>query len=137
MLYQARIKHLAQALNAPFHDLSDNFCGEKLFQNSADVTAGLAGVERASLIIAHGYPEGMVTQLAITALLEGYNVFVPTDLTLCAEEHHRPLFYDRIRDAAGNVTTARQLLLDRLKRYLLNFARARSHLATEAITRIR
>ena len=85
------------------------------------MTAGLAGVERASLVIAGGYPEGMVTQLAITALLEGYNVFVSTDLTLCAEEHHRPLFYDRIRDAKGNVTTARQLLLDLLKKIPFEF----------------
>ena len=27
-LYQARIKRLAQAFNAPFHDLSDNFAAQ-------------------------------------------------------------------------------------------------------------
>lgn len=108
-----RLRAFALAAEVPFLDLSARFSDSApfLIGRICDVIGEL---KRRSLVVGGGLLEGGVSQTAIQTLLDGFNVFVPADLVVAAEDNHRIHLLDRIRDSAGIVTSERQLLLDLL-----------------------
>ena len=108
-----RLRALAHAADMPFLDLSGEFSGNIPFQIGL-ISDAVATVNRRSLVLGGGLLEGGVSQTAVQTLLDGFNVFVPADLVVAAQDDHRGLLFDRIRDSAGVVTSERQLLLDLL-----------------------
>ena len=110
----AALDAMAQAINAPFLDMATFIGADKGLQLGADLSQAIATVRRRSFVLGGGVLEGVVSQAAIQGLLDGYNDFVPADLTVCADGQWRDVTLNRIRDAAGVVTTRRQLILDLL-----------------------
>ena len=78
------------------------------------VLSRIAELKRRVLLLAGGLLEGAVTQIALSALVEGFDVFVAADLVWTVEPGREPLFFDRITHSCGHVLTRRQVLLELL-----------------------
>ena len=58
--------------------------------------------------------EGAVTQIALSMLLEGYDIYVCADQVKTADAARETIFLERIRYCAGHVVTLPQILLELL-----------------------
>ncbi len=103
---------LAGAISAPLLDLRL----ESDFVVDSDLMAKFADLKRRSLILFGTLLEGAVTQIALTMLLEGYDVYVCADQVRSADPKHETVFHERIRFCAGHVVTLPQILLELLSR---------------------
>ena len=125
--------NLSHVIGVPFLNLSAETDGHTFCAKT--VSYAIASASRRSLILCGGLLEGAVTQIAISALLDGYDVFVVDDLCLTEQTEYRRVFIDRIKDCGGSFVTARQVLhdvsahhpedypVDELKRALEQFPR--------------
>lgn len=107
------LQGLAQAAGLPFLDLGDLFASAN-FEVGAVLSSGIAALRKRSLILGGGALEGAITQTAMQALLDGYDVFVPADLCVGVDQDLRPIHFDRLRDVGGTVTSHRQIILELL-----------------------
>lgn len=103
---------LAGAVSAPLLDLRL----ESEFVVDDALMAKFAGLKRRSLILFGTLLEGAVTQIALTMLLEGYDVYVCADQVRSADPKREAVFLERIRYCAGHVVTLPQILLELLSR---------------------
>lgn len=101
---------LAQAIDAPILQL----IGDADFVVDEDLFARIAEMKRRTLILCGGLLEGAVTQIALAALLEGYDIYICADQLVCGDPERQDIFLDRIRYCAGHIVTTRQILLELL-----------------------
>jgi len=101
---------IAEAVAAPLLDLRNG--GD--FVVDEELMIKLMRLERRSLILAGALLEGAVTQIALSTLVEGYDVYVCVDLTGTEDLAREALFLERIRCCAGHIVTSRQVLLELL-----------------------
>ncbi len=104
--------NLANAIGAPLLDLR----GEGDFLVDSAFIAKFGELKRRSLILFGALLEGAVTQIALSMLLEGYDVYVCADQVKTADAMREDIFLERIRYCAGHVVTFPQLLLELLSR---------------------
>lgn len=104
--------NLADAIGAPLLDLR----GEDDFVVDSAFIAKFAELKRRSLILLGALLEGAVTQIALSTLLEGYDVYVCADQVRTADAAREGIFLERIRYCAGHVVTLPQVLLELLSR---------------------
>jgi nicotinamidase-related amidase len=103
---------MAEAIAAPYLDL----CESRDFVVDDALMTRFNGLKRRSLILMGALLEGAVTQIALSTLLEGYDVYVCADQVATADPAREALFLERIRFCAGHIVTARQILLELLSR---------------------
>lgn len=103
---------LAKAADIPVLELRDSILESIL--SSDNISSGVAQLKRRVLIVCGGLLEGAVTQIALSALVDGFDVFIGADLVWTAEPGREPLFFDRITHCCGHVLTRRQILLELL-----------------------
>ncbi len=103
---------LAGAISAPLLDLRH----ESDFVVDGGLMEKFARLKRRSLILFGTLLEGAVTQIALTMLLEGYDVYVCADQVRSADPKRETVFHERIRFCAGHVVTLPQILLELLSR---------------------
>lgn len=101
-------KEIAQAAGLPLYDGR----GLEPDQDLDPACEAIAREKRTSLLLAGGLLEGVVTRMAISMLMDGYDVFVAADLAATAEAPREALFLERIRTYGGNVLTRRQIILE-------------------------
>jgi len=101
-------KEIAQAADLPLYDGR----GLEPDQDFDHVYEAIAQAKRTSLLLAGGLLEGVVTRMAISTLMEGYDVFLAADLVATAEAPREGLFLERIRSYGANVLTRRQIILE-------------------------
>jgi len=104
------VEPLSQAIGAPVLDLR----GSGDFVVDDGLRSKIADLKRRSLILVGGLLEGAVTQIALSALLEGYDIYVCADLVASAEPAREYIFLQRLRFCAGHIVTARQIILELL-----------------------
>jgi len=104
--------NLAEAIGAPLLDLR----GRNDFVVDAEFMAKFGALKRRSLIILGALLEGAVTQIALSMLLEGYDIYVCADQVRSADAAREGVFLERIRFCAGHVVTLPQILLELLSR---------------------
>lgn len=104
--------NLADAIGAPLLDLR----GENDFVIDSAFVAKFAELKRRSLILLGALLEGAVTQITLSMLLEGYDVYVCADQVRTADATREGIFLERIRYCAGHVVTLPQILLELLSR---------------------
>lgn len=103
---------LACAIAAPLLDLR----GRNDFVVDSAFMAKFAELQRRSLILLGALLEGAVTQVALSMLLEGYDIYVCADQVRTADPAREGVFLERIRFCAGHVVTLPQILLELLSR---------------------
>ncbi len=116
----ALMKQLAEAINAPILqlvDVDDFVVDEKL-------RMAIAAMGHRSLIVCGGLLEGAVTQIAMSSLLDGYDVYVCADQLLTGDPEREAIYLDRIRYCAGHIVTTRQIILELLSQEKEEAARA-------------
>ncbi|MCK5748389.1 MAG: isochorismatase family protein [Oricola sp.] len=101
---------LAEAIAAPHLDLR----GESDFIIDSAFIAKFGELKRRSLILFGALLEGAVTQIALSMLLEGYDIYVCADQVKTADAARETIFLERIRHCAGHVVTLPQILLELL-----------------------
>lgn len=101
---------LAEAIAAPLLDLR----GEGDFVVDSAFMAKFGELKRRSLILLGALLEGAVTQVALSMLLEGYDIYVCADQVRAADTARENIFLERIRFCAGHVVTLPQILLELL-----------------------
>ena len=111
---------LTEAIGAPVLDRSD---ADEFVVDDA-LRASVAEMNRRSLILCGGLLEGAVTQVALSFLLEGYDVYVCADQVVCGDPEREAMYLDRIRYCAGHIVTARQIILELLSQEKEQAARA-------------
>lgn len=111
---------LAQAIDAPILQL----VGDADFVVDEDLFARIAEMKRRTLILSGGLLEGAITQIALAALLEGYDIYVCADQLVCGDPASQDIFLDRIRYCAGHIVTTRQIILELLSQEKNEAARA-------------
>ncbi|MEM6411963.1 MAG: isochorismatase family protein [Pseudomonadota bacterium] len=65
-----------------------------------------------SLILRGGWLEGAVTQVAITCLIEGLDVFIAADACDTREADYRDWFLKRLYSYGATISTTRQLAME-------------------------
>lgn len=103
---------LAGAIGAPLLDLR----GEGDFVVDGAFMAKFGALKRRSLILLGALLEGAVTQITLSMLLEGYDIYVCADQVRAADAAREGIFLERIRFCAGHVVTMPQILLELLSR---------------------
>jgi len=103
---------LADAIAAPLLDLR----GQGDFIVDSAFMAKFSELKRRSLILLGALLEGAVTQIALSMLLEGYDIYVCADQVRAADATRENIFLERIRFCAGHVVTLPQILLELLSR---------------------
>ena len=111
---------LAKVIAAPTMDWSDT---DEFVVDDA-LRASVAEMNRRSLILCGGLLEGAVTQVALSFLLEGYDVYVCADQVVCGDPEREAMYLDRIRYCAGHIVTTRQIILELLSQEKEEAARA-------------
>jgi nicotinamidase-related amidase len=101
---------LAEAIGAPVLQL----VSEADFVVDDDLFSRIAEMKRRTLILCGGLLEGAVTQIALAALLEGYDTYICADQTVTADTDRESVFLERIRFCNGHIVTTRQVLLELL-----------------------
>lgn len=76
----------------------------------SDVPNHIATLKSRSLLLFGGLLEGAVTQIALTALLDGFDVFLAADGTRTNEPAYRETFLLRIHACGGTIITIRQAI---------------------------
>lgn len=76
------------------------------------LTDRIKAMNRRALIVCGALLEGAVTQVSLSALMDGYDVFVPADLVGSADPQNERHFLARITSCGGNVLTRRQIILE-------------------------
>ena len=66
--------------------------------------------QRGTLILCGALLESKVTRVAMSALMDGFDVFVLSDWCITAEPDHRRLFETRIRSKGGAILTSGQAI---------------------------
>lgn len=109
---EAALLAIAQAADIPVLQTR----GAELSDLLADdtVISRIAELKRRVLVLAGGLLEGAVTQVALSALVEGFDVFIAADLVWTAEPEREQLFFNRISAGCGVILTRRQILLELL-----------------------
>lgn len=102
--------NLADAIGAPLLDLR----GERDFIIDNAFMAKFGELKRRSLILFGALLEGAVTQIALSMLLEGYDIYLCADQVKTADAARETIFLERIRYCAGHVVTLPQILLELL-----------------------
>lgn len=95
---------LADAINRPIISIGAKPESEWFSELSADLTQ----LQSRSLLIFGSLLESAVTQISLSALLDGYDVFVVADFTQTKEHAYRESFLNRIRECGGTIVTMRQ-----------------------------
>lgn len=72
----------------------------------------IAGLKKHVIVICGGYLEGAITQITLSGLLDGYDVFVVADLCHCLDQKHQMMFFDRLRSCGAHVVTCKQLIYE-------------------------
>jgi nicotinamidase-related amidase len=103
---------IAEAVAAPFLDLR----GSGDFVVDTALMGKLMQLQRRAILLMGALLEGAVTQIALSTLLEGYDVYVCVDQVATADLAREALFLERIRSCAGHIVTSRQVLLELLSR---------------------
>lgn len=103
---------IAEAAGLPVLELREG--AREAVLGSDNISSGVAQLKRRVLIVCGGLLEGAVTQIALSALVDGFDVFIGADLVWTAEPGREPLFFDRITHCCGHVLTRRQILLELL-----------------------
>ena len=111
---------LASAIGAPVLDQSE--CREFVVDDT--LRSSVAEMNRRSLILCGGLLEGAVTQVALSFLLEGYDIYVCADQVVCGDPEREAMYLDRIRYCAGHIVTTRQIILELLSQEKEEAARA-------------
>ena len=111
---------LAEAIGAPVLQL----VGDADFGVDEDLFACIAEMKRRTLILSGGLLEGAVTQIALAALLEGYDIYICADQLVCDAPGRQGIYLDRIRNCAGHIVTTRQIILELLSQEKEEAARA-------------
>lgn len=104
--------NLADAIDAPLLDLR----GKNDFVVDSAFIAKFGELKRRSLILLGALLEGAVTQIALSMLLEGYDIYVCADQVRTADAARENIFLERIRFCAGHVVTLPQIVLELLSR---------------------
>lgn len=99
---------LADAIEAPLLELR----GGADFLIDSALIGKFGEMRRRSLILLGALLEGAVTQIALSMLLEGYDVYVCADQVRAADATREGIFLERIRFCAGHVVTFPQILLE-------------------------
>ena len=99
---------LAEAIKAPVLDLS----ADKPFLMENGMRSRIAELNRRTLILEGRFLEGAVTQIALSCLLEGYEVYVCADQVATGEPDREEMYLDRIRYCNGHIVTTRQIILE-------------------------
>ena len=103
---------IGSAVGCPLLDLRTDTESGAPFLIDDPLYDQIASLQRRSLLLCGRLLEGALTQIALSTLLQGYNVFVPADLALSAEAGREPLFLGRIASCGGFILTRRQIVLE-------------------------
>ncbi|KCZ48470.1 isochorismatase family protein [Hyphomonas sp. CY54-11-8] len=103
-----QLEAVAAAIGAPVIDLVDS-CD---FLIDDSLRARIAEKNRRTLILCGGWLEGAVTQVALSSLLEGYDVYVCADQVVTEDPGREHVFLERIRFCNGHIVTTRQIILE-------------------------
>lgn len=110
----------AQAIDAPILQLAE----DTNFLLDEQLTSKIADLGRRTLILAGGLLEGAITQIALSSLLDGYDVYVCADRLVTGDPGREETYLDRIRYCAGHIVTTRQIILELLSQEKDEAARA-------------
>ena len=111
-----QILKLAAAIDAPHFDMRTLVKANNSFAIDDALLREIGALRRSSLVIVGALLEGAITQLAMSALLDGFDVFVPADLVLSGDSEREQMYFDRIRAVSGIIVSSRQLLLELMLR---------------------
>ena len=111
-----KILELAALIEAPHFDMRDLVQPNQAFAIDDDLMREIGSLNRSSLVIVGGRLEGVVTQLSMSALLDGFDVFIPADFVLSGDPSGVAMYLDRVRAVSGIVLTGHQLFLELLLR---------------------
>ena len=112
----SKILDLAAAIGAPFFDMRTMVKPDTPFAIDDALMREIGSLKRSSLVIVGGLLEGVVTQLSMSALLDGFDVFIPADLLLSGDPDREDMYLTRIRAVSGIVVTSRQITLELMLR---------------------
>ena len=102
-----RARRFAEEMSLPIHQICPRPGGE------TETLMSPGEKHNQSCFLVSGAPlESAVTWFSLSALLEGFDVFVLADLTFTEQDAYRDLFFDRIRQRGGDVITMRQARLE-------------------------
>ena len=107
-------RKLAEAGNLPLLDLRSDETGDGVFLYDDALVERIKSLKRRMLIVCGGLLEGAVTQIALSTLVDAYDVFVPADLVCTLEPEREAMFLSRIAHCGGNVLSHRQVVLELL-----------------------
>jgi isochorismate hydrolase len=104
----------AQHLSDEIAESADRYNIPKLIVDAQCALAGelisdLRSTGRNTLLLAGAWLESEVTWVAISTLLEGFDVFVIFDQTFTQDEDSRPIFLERIRGCGGTLVSFAQV----------------------------
>ena len=105
---------IAAAIAAPSLDFRKLVEATDPFVINKDTMVNIGALGRSELIIVGGLLEGAVTQIALNALSDGFDVFICVDLVISADLNREQMFLDRIRALTGIAVTSRQIMLELL-----------------------
>ncbi len=111
-IHSGSVQLLSKSLSMPVLELVSD--GPLKIDES--VYAQIQALKRRSLILIGGLLEGAITQIALTMLLEGYDVYVCADRVRTSDSRWKEIYFARIRSCAGHVVTWRQVLFELLSR---------------------
>ena len=103
----------ASLISVPCIDLRDAV-SERSLVLDRELTEIISTGQRSSLLLVGGLLEGAITQIALVTLLEGYDVFVCADLTICNDRSNKAHFLERMRSNGAHVVTIKQVALELL-----------------------
>lgn len=105
---------IARAATFPVLDLRAASVESSSFVLDETLTNRIKAMKRRALIVCGALLEGAVTQVSLSALMDGYDVFVPADLVATGDPENITHFLARITSCGGNILTCRQVILELL-----------------------
>lgn len=109
-----RSMRMARLARLPVLDFRQQEISQNSYFLGPELLDELNTFNRSSLIICGGLLEGAVTQISLTALMNGLDVFVVQDLVSTSEPHMDFSFLSRITACGGHALTYRQTVLELL-----------------------
>lgn len=103
---------IARAAAIPVLDFRTVPGESKTFLLDEKLSDKVKAMKRRALIVCGALLEGAVTQVSLSALMDGYDVFVPVDLVGAADPQNKTHFLARITSCGGNILTSRQVILE-------------------------
>ena len=100
---------LAEGFEIPFLKLGPQ--NNELALNDA-LRERIASLNKHVIVICGGHLESAVTQITLSGLLDGYDIFVVADLSLSSDQQHETVFFDRLRSCGAHIVTRKQLVFE-------------------------